>query len=224
VIASHGKHGSSLSIESEQFKIKKRKIDRDARALASNVQPSGPPKEEKSEKAAAPTKGKQVEQKSGSKTSPTKSAESSPDKSSRRTDSKSKENTPRQSEFEKRKPRHMSVRTEEDDDAQAKDEEDEPLWTPGTGPGTAMDELFLLPPEGAATSSHSLPSVSPGVGLQSPGLSLGMADYLTGSENHKDQMETIDEHNDAGLSAEEVASMMASTPARTYSAGASPKI
>ena len=92
---------------------------------------------------------------------------------------------------------------------------DEPLWTPGTGPATGMEDLFT-------GSGSVLPGVSPseGVGggcLTSPGLGLGMADYFQGgvvpTSSHA-QVEVDMSTADSVMSAAEVASMMCGTPSQ----------
>ena len=125
--------------------------------------------------------------------------------------------------FNRRKPRSLVVKTDEDDEpddmGEGMDDKtgspDEPLWTPGTGPATGMEDLFT-------GSGSVLPGVSPGEGvgggcLTSPGLGLGMADYFQGgvvpTSSHA-QVEVDMSTADSVMSAAEVASMMCGTPSQ----------
>ena len=126
--------------------------------------------------------------------------------------------------FNRRKPRSLRVKTDDDDgmcepmDDDETGSPDEPLWTPGTAPATGMEDLFT-------GSGSVLPGESPGGGvgggcLTSPGLGLGMADYFQAgvvpSSSHTNgdvDMSTADV-TDSVLSAAEVASMMCGTPSQ----------
>ena len=128
------------------------------------------------------------------------------------------------SSFNRRKPRSLRVKTDDDDDMcrpvdDDADSADEPLWTPGTGPAAGMDDLFT-------GSGSVLPGVSPGANgcLTSPGLGLGMGDYFQGgvvppsSHGNGDVDMLRSDVTDSVLSAAEVASMMCATPSQVLCA------
>ena len=205
VVGQHAAGAPGLSVESEQFKVKRRRLDRAAAALAAAPAKTAPHAPGSASPASA----------MGPATAGTDAGEPGG----------------KPGGFAARKPASLQVKTEERGEEAEEEDDDEPLWTPGTAPENGMEELFLLAPEqggplrscdfsGGATprtiamaSLHSPGGPSPHVAgsLLSPGTGMGLGEYLGaglgGTPGAAADLGVCDD-----MSAAEVASMMCATP------------
>mmetsp|Transcript_2144 Transcript_2144/g.4894 ORF Transcript_2144/g.4894 Transcript_2144/m.4894 type:complete len:573 (-) Transcript_2144:144-1862(-) len=221
VMASSYHTTASLSIESEQFKMKRKKTEQSARALAQALQleenstsmctesPAGKPGTDEAERNKRPRRSLRSAEKENADMSSSGSAgkrgggAKEEDGTSfllpGRSDN-SKSPGGNKTSFMLRKPQTLSIKLEDEGGSPSSSVinskgPDDCLWTGGMVAGA--DELF--PTSGALSGS------SPCLPLTSPGLGLGVADYFEGNASscHGADILRGDE-----LSAAEVASMM----------------